>query len=159
MDVRGVRTVAPLAGLMLLTVRREVSLPSRTRGTLLIDGRPHAFTLEDRVRAAGVKVYGETAIPPGRYRCAPREAGRIFDAYRRRWPDHRGVIHVQGVPNFSLIYIHGGVTVKDTHGRILVGYGFDMDREALSRSRAAYIALYRSVVDSLYDGDLVVVVD
>ena len=159
MDVRGVRTVAPLAGLMLLTVRREVSLPSRTRGTMLIDGHPHAFTLEDRVRPDGQKVRGETAIPAGRYRCAPREAGRVYDAYRRRWPDHRGVIHLQDVPGFTFIYIHGGVTVKDTHGCVLVGYGFDMDREALSRSRAAYIALYRRVVDSLYHGDLVVILD
>jgi hypothetical protein len=57
------------------------------------------------------KVYGNTAIPCGRY-----EVEVIW------WRKHMRYIPVlKDVPGFTDIYIHSGVTVKDTMACILVG--------------------------------------
>jgi hypothetical protein len=81
-------------------------------------------TLEDKVRdlidlnhdgdftdSNEGKVYGQTAIPYGRY-----EVKLFF------WTKHQKEYPLlQNVPGFSGIFIHGGVTEKDTEGCILVG--------------------------------------
>lgn len=138
---------------MRLDVRRQVTSARRTRGVIGIESTdPNCFTLEDAVRDA--KIPGETAIPAGEYACRPREAGHLYGIYSPRWSWHRGMIHLQDVPNFDWIYIHAGVTVKHTEGCILVGYQFDMQTGRLAKSRVAYADLYRSVVDALYRNEL-----
>ena len=142
-----------------LNLQRQVFLPGRTRGALSIDGvDPCCFTLEDTVRDE--KVAGETAIPAGEYACRPREAGRLFGIYSRRWPSwHLGMIHLQDVPGFEWIYLHAGGSVKDTLGCVLVGYTFDMETARLGKSRRAYERVYTRVVTALYADDLVIRVD
>jgi len=84
-----------------------------TIGELLIDGKHECHTLEDVVRADGVKVYGETAIPPGVY--------SVDITYSPRFK--RDLPLLIGVQNFIGIRIHPGNTASDTEGCILVGQG------------------------------------
>ena len=139
---------------MTIQIQRLFARAGATMGVMRVDGRPAAFTLEDPVRDA--KIAGDTAIPVGSYRCRPREAGGIYSTYSRRWAWHRGVIHLQDVPNYTWVYVHAGNAPKDTRGCVLVGQGCDVAAGRISKSRAAYGELYRLVVGSLYDGSLTV---
>lgn len=57
------------------------------------------------------KVYGQTAIPSGRYECVYTYSNR----FKKRLP------LLKGVPGFDGIRIHSGNSAKDTLGCILVG--------------------------------------
>ncbi len=83
-------------------------------GKLFIDGRYFGETLEDTDRElekGGVKVYGESAIPRGRYPVVVSVSRR----FGREMPE------VLDVPEFSGIRIHGGNTEHDTLGCPLLG--------------------------------------
>lgn len=97
---------------MKLKLIRQDLQPERTLGVLLINDVQECFTLEDTVRAEGVKVYGKTAIPFGTYKVA-------ID-----YSPHFGMnmIHILNVPNFEGIRVHPGTTEADTEGCILVGH-------------------------------------
>ena len=83
-----------------------------TIGKLSIDGLYVCDTIEDKVRADGVKIHGETAIPIGVY------LGDVF--FSRKFGYN--VVRIFGVPMFEGIYIHKGNTEKDSLGCIIVGY-------------------------------------
>lgn len=102
---------------MLLELKRKPTVNATTFGELLVDGKPFCITLEDQIRevpgapVATWKVYGQTAIPAGRYRLTQ------FDS------SHFGprTILVNDVPGFTGILIHGGVDKESTLGCIIVG--------------------------------------
>lgn len=105
---------------MEITVKRIYLGPTYTIGNMYIDGNYVCDTLEDTVRdlnkngkfdAGEYKVYGETAIPYGRYEVRWTFSSR-FKKYMPELID---------VPNFSGIRIHSGNTAKDTLGCILLG--------------------------------------
>ena len=89
-----------------------------TISEVLVDGDLCCFGLEDRVRAAGVKVKAQTAIPPGVYALEITMSER----FRRPMP------LVKDVPMFQGIRIHPGNTDKDTEGCLLVGTERGVDR-------------------------------
>lgn len=97
---------------MKLRLVRDTFTDQSTEGILYIDGVKHCYTLEDVVRAPGVKVPNETAIPYGTY--------KVILAPFRGDPNKIRP-HVLNVPLFSGICIHGGNTAADTEGCILVG--------------------------------------
>lgn len=102
---------------MNLHLAREESRNGCTFGHLSIDGVPFCLTLEDQVRelpgvpVATWKIYGETAIPAGRYRVTLRHSPR----FGRIMP------HVEDVEGYTGILLHWGSYIKDTHGCPLVG--------------------------------------
>lgn len=104
-----------------LKVKRRWFADEYTIGTFFADGERICDTLEDKNRDLNRdgdlndkgegKVYGETAIPFGRYEVVLN----ISPKFKRRLPRLLNVKHFEG------ILIHRGNTAKDTHGCIIVG--------------------------------------
>ncbi|WP_050465090.1 DUF5675 family protein [Herbaspirillum autotrophicum] len=115
---------------MEMFLQRGRSTSKSTPGKLFIDGRFECYTLEDVVRPAGIKVYGETAIPAGKYRVQLTMSPR----FKRVLP------LLLAVPNFEGIRIHPGNTDKDTDGCILVGDSATPD--FVGQSRVAFDRLF-----------------
>ncbi len=96
---------------MKLELRRTDLLTGCTLGELFINGRFECYTLEDKVRDNGVKVYGSTAIPKGTY--------DLSVTFSNRFQKQLPLLH--DVPGFEGVRIHTGNTNQDTEGCILVG--------------------------------------
>jgi hypothetical protein len=105
-----------------LVVKREPTVNGATFGRLVIESpgtllhearvqTSFCWTLEDAIRPPGVKVHGQTCIPPGRYRLR-------FVMSARFGPD---TLSLDDVPMFQYIRIHAGNAIDDTDGCILVG--------------------------------------
>ena len=88
---------------MNITVKRIFKGPKYTIGKLYIDGKYFCDTLEDTVRAPGVKIPGRTAIPAGKYQIEITESIR----FNRLMPI------IKDVPGFSGVRIHSGNTAED----------------------------------------------
>lgn len=132
-----------------LLLKRVKLSDAYTEGELYIDGEKFCDTIEDKVRDVnrnGIldnnepKVYGQTAIPYGRYRItlsvqSPRFSKsplyRFCNGFLPRLLD---------VPGFSGILIHIGNTAKDSHGCILVG--IKIKDGFISKSTKTFKALY-----------------
>lgn len=98
------------------------------------------FTLEDRIRAPGVKVKGSTAIPDGIYTLAIDWSER----FGRLMP------HVLDVPGFVGIRIHPGNSNADTEGCLLVGA--QRMTERVVSSKVAYDKLFPRIVEACKTG-------
>jgi len=75
--------------------------------------------------------------------------------YKRLFPEfHKGMVEIEGIPNYSYVYIHIGNNIGDTSGCILVGNSYELidgDYE-LRKSKKAYISLYKMLIDKMaYD--------
>lgn len=110
---------------MELEVRRLWPRDTYTVGRLYVDGELFCNTLEDRVRDLDKeeKVYGQTAIPAGRYKV-------VFN-----WSPKfgRNLPRLLDVPHFEGILIHPGNTASDSAGCILVGKNTKIGRLTESR--------------------------
>lgn len=98
---------------MEIEVKRIFKGKQYTIGKMYLNGKYFCDTLEDVVRDLKVvkKIYGETAIPAGRY--------KVEMTYS---PKFKRVLPILlNVPYFEGIRIHAGNTEKDTEGCILVG--------------------------------------
>jgi hypothetical protein len=103
-------------------VRREFTEKS-TIGELFIDNNFFCYTLEDKVRAeTEEKVYGQTAIPKGKYEVIVNYSNR----FKQQMPL---LLNVKG---FEGIRIHKGNTDVDTHGCLLLGKSKSKDFIGLS---------------------------
>lgn len=138
-----------------------------TLGRLYVSGGERTFycyTLEDQVRAKGAaKVKHETAIPAGTYQIKLRAEGGMHGEYKERFPAwHRGMLHLQDVPDFTWIYLHIGFREKHTSGCILVGEvpvvlpGGEFELVG-STSEPAYVRLYQRILEALDDGEKVAI--
>jgi hypothetical protein len=76
---------------------------------LSVDGQYECYVLEDVERE--VKIYGQTAIPLGRYKIVSDYSNR----FRRQLP------HLLDVPGFEGVRIHPGNKAVDTDGCLLPG--------------------------------------
>lgn len=121
---------------MNLILQRGLCDESCTIGELSVDGVFECYTLEDVVRPDGVKIPGETAIPPGCYDVDITHSPR-FGCDLPLLVD---------VKNFSWVRIHPGNDAGDTEGCILVGQtrqpGF------VGGSRKAFAALFVQLRDA-----------
>ena len=127
-----------------------------TIGELYVDGAYQCLTLEDVVRAPGVKVFGKTAIPAGLYRVkldfSPKFSPKRFaymDNYlpekfqQKGWKGSQDVLipHLLGVPGFDQVRIHWGNDEDDTEGCILTGTTKDLQAQTVGASRDAFEGL------------------
>lgn len=108
---------------MQIEIRRSEYFPNTTIGKLFIDGEEFCWTLEDTVRAEGVKIHGATAIPAGEYGVKVTFSNRfqrlmpiLFTRGINEWTIQTGGVTFMGVR------IHGGNTHLNTHGCPLVAY-------------------------------------
>ena len=118
---------------MELLVNRYFKGETYTIGRLNIDGDAFCDTLEDVVRDLNkdgdlqdegeTKIYGQTAIPYGRYKVVLSYSPK----FKRILPE------ILNVPEFTSIRIHAGTTAVDTLGCLLVGK--NMLKGTLSHSR------------------------
>lgn len=123
---------------MEIIVNRTVFGNNFTLGRLFIDGIRVCDTLEDKYRDLEThdKVYGQTAIPYGRYKVNMNIVSPKFKD--RAWAQPYGGIvpTIEDVPHFDRILIHVGNTPEDTNGCLLVGMYEGNGR--LSRSTQSY---------------------
>ena len=105
---------------MILRLDRKPTYLETTFGQLFIDGVVECQTLEDAIRDH--KIQDETCIPAGRYRITLEDS-------RRFGPD---TITIGEVVGFSFVRIHGGNTVSDTDGCIIVGDRIDREKATIS---------------------------
>ena len=109
---------------MELSVIRKAFKERYTIGKLMVDGKKFCDTLEDKVRdlkdinhdgdfddPGEGKIYGETAIPCGRYQVLVTFSPK----FQKRLPE---LFHV---PGFKNIRIHAGADHTHTEGCILLG--------------------------------------
>ncbi len=103
-----------------LELKRYLYTSRTTIGKLYVDGKFYCYTLEDTVRARGIKVKKETAIP----------ADVLYDVTIRTSPKYGEVpviwneddhlsIEAHGV-SFKYVLMHGGNDHEDTEGCVLV---------------------------------------
>ena len=94
-----------------------------TLSHLYIDGVFQCFLLEDKIRK--VKLDRHTAIPVGTYELSVNGWGAMNTKYKEKFAEHhQGMIEIDGMPNFSLVYIHIGNTISDTAGCPLCGLSY-----------------------------------
>jgi hypothetical protein len=98
-----------------LRLERVIKTDSYTIGNLYINDEFFCNTLEHICRIVNndcsLKIYGKTAIPEGTY-----------DIELEWWPKHNNFYpHIKNVPCFEGILMHGGTTVNDSEGCILMG--------------------------------------
>lgn len=96
---------------MRLRVIRIVFNEHSTLGRLYLNNEYYCYTLEDRVRPAGVKVFGKTAIPAGTYTVIVNYSPK----FKKLMP------LLLKVPGFDGIRIHSGTLATHSHGCVLVG--------------------------------------
>jgi len=137
---------------MNLKVYRYNSQADYTSGLLMIDGKFECYTLEDEQRT--IKVWGETAIPNGKYQVKLRTEGTFHAKYKVKFPLwHKGMLHVTNVPNFEGILIHIGNNDDDTAGCLLLGRSAQL--ETIAESTIAYESMYKKVIQAFDKGEVV----
>lgn len=94
-----------------------------TIGEIFIEGKRFCYTLEDTVRAHGIKVQNNTAIPANNYygykvdiRHSPSFNRDMLILYNL---EDKETLSFGGI-TFKYVYAHGGNTNADTDGCILV---------------------------------------
>ena len=113
------------------------------------------FSLEDPYQE--VKVPGETRIPAGRYPLSLLTGTDMHTDYCRKYPHihtaDRGIIAINGVPNFTDIRMHIGNSADNTDGCVLTGESFSFaNPDFIGSSREAYERLYIALYGALSVG-------
>lgn len=136
---------------MEITLKRIALRDTYTIGRLYVDDVYVSDTLEDCVRDLNrngqfdngeKKVYGETAIPYGRYEVELNVKSPKYSNFAKyHWAKPYGgfLPRLNNVKNFDGVLLHVGNTPKDTLGCILVGY--NTIKGQLTDSRKAFALL------------------
>ena len=145
---------------MKLEVIRFSENRESTLGLLFINGVFVCYTLEDEKRIK--KVMGETRIPEGEYKILLRTEGGFHQRYLKRYGKqfHKGMLHVQDVPNFEFILIHTGNTDDHTAGCLLIGDTVNNNSVTdgfLGKSGDAYKRIYPEIRDTILQGEEVTI--
>ena len=116
---------------MEISLYRTWKKDTYTIGRMFINGHFFCNTIEDKDRDLyqgmsedeidRIKVYGETAIPYGRYRVSMKRKSPKFSQKKQYAKCGGYVPYLMNVPGFSGILIHIGNWATDSAGCILVG--------------------------------------
>jgi hypothetical protein len=138
---------------MKVKIERETKTEKSTIGKLYINGVEKCYTLEDKERPEGEKIYGETAIPKGVYKLSLRTSGSTLnDYYKTHYADiHKGMIEIQNILEYKNVYIHIGNYPKDTLGCPLVG--MQKGEDAIHGSTEAYYKIYPIIATAILSGE------
>ena len=139
---------------MNLKLDRRWKKATYTVGILYVDGVRFCETLEDRDRGLfqgdtlsqikSLKVYGETAIPIGKYTVAMDILSPKYSAVAWYKELCGGKMpRLLDVPGFEGILIHPGNTALDSYGCILVGRNTKVGM--VTESKATFKKLYRKM--------------
>ena len=148
---------------MKLKVLRFSSQEDSTNG-LLFDATNGmeflCYTLEDEKRDQ--KVMAETRIPSGTYNILLRKEGGFHARYTKKYCNmHKGMLHVQDVPNFQWILIHTGNTDEHTAGCLILGDSQEnnilVKDGFIGRSTQAYKRVYPIIASALESGEEVTI--
>lgn len=143
-----------------------------------VDGERVCLFVEDTVRDVNMdgdledkelgeqKIYGETAIPYGRYKIVLEKSGHIYESYRKEsfWRGRgqvgfekifKGMLMLTGIKGYSRVHIHIGNYVGDTLGCLLTGTTANMTKDpySVSGSTASFVKLYKRVIPALEAGE------
>ena len=102
---------------MEILVKDPIKTDTSAISKMYIDGVFTCNVLEDTVRAAGVKMFGKTAIPAGRYQIVITKSER-FSKIRGKTTFLPLLI---AVPGFEGVRIHTGNKPEDTEGCLILG--------------------------------------
>lgn len=112
---------------MKLYLPRIVFKEDFTTGHLFVNNEWFCYSLEDKVRPKGVKVYGKTAIPADIY--------EVVVTYSPKFKKMLPLI--LNVPMYTGIRMHGGVSANNSLGCILLGYNLIGDNHLSLDSASA----------------------
>ena len=137
---------------MKLLVDRKWKKETYTIGNLYVDGKLFCNTLEDRDRGLkksdslsiikSKKIYGETAIPTGKYIITMNVVSPKYSAVKWYKNLCQGKMpRLLDVPGFEGILIHPGNTPFDTYGCILVGK--NTIKGQVTQSKDTFSKLYK----------------
>ena len=126
---------------MLITFKRTTYTKNSTVSKLLVENKQIGWGIEDVVRPAkGKKIWGQTAIPAGRYQCVITWSPK----FQRKMP------LLVGVPGYEGVRIHWGNDETASEGCLLVGKGYDMKHpDWISESRDMFAILYPQIEQTL----------
>jgi len=119
---------------------RKTNGDTFTEGNLYVNSKFECYTVEDTDRhledGINKKIYGQTAIPRGKYPVTITESTRF----------KKKLISIGNVEGFTGIRIHTGNSSLDTDGCIVVGaINKDGEDDWVSHSRVAYKSLHGRV--------------
>ncbi len=145
---------------MRIKILRVAEGKQSTLSHLYIDDVFQCYLLEDKIRA--VKIPKQTAIPTGNYTLRLNTWGGMNAEYRQKFPKlHKGMIEINGLPNFSFVYIHIGNTHTHTAGCPLCGFGFEFvngDYQVL-RSKDAYQMIYPKLLQLVQGNEKGIIIE
>lgn len=131
-----------------------------TVSEMKLNGKTY-FILEDTIRNIADKIYGETAIPYGKYKLSLVKYGSLHNwlsTHKLTRKSYKGVILLSGIKGFNGVCFHPGATVKNTLGCLLptLKYtkikhldGTEEFQSDWESSNAAYAETYKIIVDSI----------
>lgn len=105
-----------------LDIRRKWFSARTTIGELYVNNKFFCYTLEDTIRAEGIKVNAETGIPAGNYLCELSFSTRFQRILPMIYTEPNKYELKNGGISFSGIRFHGGNNISNTEGCVLVAY-------------------------------------
>lgn len=145
---------------MEIKVDRKWKKEKYTIGRLYIDGEFICNTIEDADRGLtqsmseeeikSKKIYGQTAIPTGRYKVLMNVVSPKFSQKEFYMNVCKGKVpRLEGVKGFSGILIHSAATADNVEG--CIGVGFNTEKGKLTSIKEAFEKVYSKLSSSKED--------
>lgn len=131
-----------------------------TLSHLYINGLFACYLLEDSIRDN--KIPGQTCIPTGVFQLSLNKTAGMHFRYHKEYPlMHKGMVEIDNLPNFDLVFFHKGNTHLDTKGCPLIGhYWIKVDDDfQVMLSGFAYRQVYPKLVEQILKGNSQIVIE